>query len=181
MRHVGRRAEPHAVLKYAAHIKETGGKMTKMEILPSEHRHPASRCLISHRNQREETFWWGGGSAGPLFIICPSFEENLVRMTPTKIIPGRLLNSWVPGSSAERGSSLIRSIQVSAEVPSLFDTHQKRGNTPNVSMGHICCGYEAPYPFIHRGSNCPDRQGFMKLDAKRQKLALRENRSTLAN
>lgn len=55
MRHGG--VEQHTVLKYAGHIKETGGKMTKMEILPSEHRHPAVRCLISHKNQREETFW----------------------------------------------------------------------------------------------------------------------------
>lgn len=59
MRHVGRRAEPHIVLKYAESIKETGGKMTKMEILPSEHCHPAARCLISHKNQREETFFGG--------------------------------------------------------------------------------------------------------------------------
>lgn len=68
MRHVGRRAEPHMVLKYAGRIKETGGKMTKMEILPSEHRHPAARCLISHKNQREETFF--GGLGGGLLGLC---------------------------------------------------------------------------------------------------------------
>lgn len=64
MWHVGRRAEPRIVLKYAGRIKETGGKMTKMEILPSEHRRPAARCLISHKNQREETFFGVGGPLG---------------------------------------------------------------------------------------------------------------------
>lgn len=75
MRHVGRRAEPHIVLKYAESIKETGGKMTKMEILPSEHCHPAARCLISHKNQREETFF-GGGLLG-LCSLCARLLKRI--------------------------------------------------------------------------------------------------------